>query len=76
MRRGVFIAALLFLQAACLWGQPVYRISMADTPAQKGIIPSIGEVHIPVILLEFADVSRTLEEPLEHFQRISSRNSL
>ena len=70
MRRGVFIAALLFLQAACLWGQPVYRISMADTPAQKGIIPSIGEVHIPVILLEFADVSMTLEEPLEHFQRM------
>jgi len=54
MRRGVFIAAILSLQTAGLWGQ--------------SIIPSQGEVRIPVILLEFADVSMTLEEPQAHFQ--------
>ena len=53
MRRGV-LAVALFLQAACLWGQSV--------------IPSLGEVRIPVILIEFSDTPMTLEEPLQHFQ--------
>ena len=55
MRRGV-IAAVMLLQALCLWGQP--------------IIPRQGEVHIPVILVEFADVPMTLVEPLQHFQNL------
>ncbi|MBO4624776.1 MAG: M6 family metalloprotease domain-containing protein [Bacteroidales bacterium] len=55
MRRGV-IAAVMLLQALCLWGQP--------------IIPRQGEIHIPVILVEFADVPMTLEEPLQHFQNL------
>ena len=55
IRRGVITAAL-FLQAACLWGQSV--------------IPRQGEVHIPVILLEFSDTPMTLEEPLQHFQAL------
>lgn len=55
MRRGV-IAAVLFLQAIGLWGQSV--------------IPRRGEVHIPVILVEFADVPMTLDEPLQHFQAL------
>ena len=32
------------------------------------VIPSVGEVHIPVVILEFSDVQFTLEEPLQHFQ--------
>ncbi len=58
MRRGVLISFVMFLQTASLWGQ------------QKPIIPSQGEVHIPVVLVEFADVSMTLEAPLEHFQNM------
>ena len=56
MRRGA-VAAILFLQAVCLWAQSVPQV-----------IPRQGEVHILVILLEFADVPMTLEAPLEHFQ--------
>ena len=55
MRRG-FIVAVMLLQAVCLRGQQ--------------IIPSQGEVRIPVVLVEFADVPMTLEEPLEHFQAL------
>ncbi|MBO6096597.1 MAG: M6 family metalloprotease domain-containing protein, partial [Bacteroidales bacterium] len=55
MRRG-FIAAVMLLQTLCLRGQQ--------------IIPSQGEVRIPVVLVGFADVPMTLEEPLEHFQAL------
>lgn len=65
--RGV-ISALLLLQASCLWGQGVFRLKADAPPQDKEIIPRRGEVHIPVILLEFADVPLTLETPLEHFQ--------
>ncbi len=58
MKRGV-LAAVLLLQAFCLEGQQ--------------IIPSQGEVRIPVFLVEFADVSMTLEEPLEHFKALLSQ---
>ena len=59
MRRGALIAAFLLLQVSGLQAQ--------------SIIPSQGEVHIPVILLEFADVSMTLDSPLEHFQAFLSQ---
>lgn len=54
MRRKGIIAVLLMLQASALWAQQ--------------IIPSRGQVHIPVILLEFSDVPFILPQPQSHFQ--------
>lgn len=73
-RRGV-IATILILQAFSLAGQPLFRLRTTDEPTpRKEIIPREGEVHIPVILVEFADVPLTLTDPLAHFQAMMNES--
>ena len=57
-RSRILIGNLFLLLTTGLWAQ--------QKPSQ--VIPSLGEVHIPVVILEFSDVHFTLEEPLQHFQ--------
>ena len=59
MKRRVLIGSLFCLLATGLQAQKASRV-----------IPNVGEVHIPVIVLEFSDVHFTLEEPLQHFQNL------
>lgn len=55
MKHRVLIGSLFFL------------LTYTGLRAQQ-VIPRVGEVHIPVVILEFSDVHFTLEEPLQHFQ--------
>ena len=66
---ALVIGALACLLTSGLQAQPRHRLNavpLTEEPAQ--VIPSLGEVHIPVIVLEFSDVKFSLDKPLEHFQ--------
>lgn len=62
MRKGLLIAGLLLVSAA-----------LSRPLRAQSILPREGEVHIPVILLEFSDVPLSLEDPAAHFDAMLNR---
>ena len=75
MRKKVLLSILLLLSLApSLGSQPVFRRARraASAPSQA-CIPREGEVHIPVLLVEFSDVRMSLPSPKEHFSSMFNK---